>query len=92
MSGEMDLDVVLHVVLPSHDLATHRTPPLLAHLGHVGVRVYSCKTQCKMDKWIPTSKRISCSDLGELAKNTTADLLLNIQPNKKPQRTLFEKL
>ena len=44
LSGEVDLDVVLHVVLPSHDLATHGTPPLVAHLGHVGIRVYSCKT------------------------------------------------
>ena len=92
MSREMDLDVVLHVVLPSHDLATHGTPPLVAHLGHVGIRVYSCKTQW-MDKWVPTSKGIACPHLGELTKrpDSTANLL-NVQPNKKPERTLVGKL
>ena len=86
MPGKMDLDVVLHVVLPSHDLATHGTPPLVPHLGHVGVRVYSCKTQW-MDMWVPTNKRIACPDLGELTKrpDSTADLL-NIQPNKQKAR------
>jgi hypothetical protein len=39
LAGEVDLDVVFHVILPSHDLATHVAPPLGSHFGHVTVQL-----------------------------------------------------
>ena len=43
MAGEMDLDVVLHVILPSHGLVTHVAPPLSVDFGHVHIKS-SCNT------------------------------------------------
>ena len=42
LAGEVDLDVVFHVILPSHRLVTHVAPPLSADFGHVHIQ--ACNT------------------------------------------------
>ena len=75
----MDLNVILHVVLPSHDLATHCAPPLGPHLGHVGVRVNSCKHS----GWRIESQLTVTDD----EKGSTADPFLT---TKSQRRRWFE--
>lgn len=43
LSGEVNLDVVFHVILPSHGLVTHVAPPLSVDFGHVHIKS-SCNT------------------------------------------------
>ena len=70
LAGKVDLDVVLHVVLPGHHLAAHRAPPLRPHLRHVRLQVHACKTQCIDMGWLLTSETFALHALKRWQKRT----------------------